>query len=466
MPYWVVYIIVSTIVLLNVVAFWRLFKKAGINPWYSLIPIFKGIQILKIVDRPKWWLVLFFIPIINVFVWLGVLMDLTNAFGRRSGLDNFLVLVFPMFFIPFLAFSSDIEYLKRKSIEKPPLREWLDAIVYAIVAASVLRILFLGAYSIPTSSMENTLLKGDYIFVSKMHYGPRMDVHPISIPFVQKYIPGTKLKAYLSFFELPYIRFSGYSSIKRRDVVVFNYPKESKFPIEHRENYIKRVYGLPGDSVEISNANVFVNGKVIEAPTNAKWIYYVRTEGRLLNVDSLKDLGIDDVSIFGELGDFQFSMTKKMAKEFKELPYVTVVSPVIRRANDFAEYTYPRNSIFEWNEDNFGPLFIPKKGSSIKMNSLSYILYKDCIEQHEGNDVSFEGNKIVINGKVESNYTFKKDYYFVLGDNRHKSLDSRFWGFVPEDHIIGKASFVWFSIRNDRGGNRNVRWSRLFKKIR
>lgn len=357
--------------------------------------------------------------------------------------------------------------------KKSATREWTDAIIFAVVAATIIRTFFIEAYTIPTPSMERSLLVGDFLFVSKVNYGARTPITPIAFPFAHHTMPIINTKAYWDGWQLGYHRLPGLSDVKRQDVVVFNYPMEADSPyvrpVDKRENYIKRCIGVAGDTVKLVNAQVFVNGKAVEDKPGQQIDYEVTTSGQDINPEVLRDLHVSNYE-----GSPYYTMTKDAANTIKGYSNVTSIKPRIQAANSgdgnvFPVYPYgvPRTGEhkYDWNVDNFGPIIIPKKGWTIKLDSLTLPLYRRAITVYEGNTLKQNGNEILINGQKADSYTFKMDYYWMMGDNRHDSLDSRFWGFVPEDHIVGKALFVWMSWDSDASFFSKIRWSRIFRGI-
>ncbi|WP_026896822.1 signal peptidase I [Daejeonella oryzae] len=346
-------------------------------------------------------------------------------------------------------------------------REWFDAILFAVIAATLIRGLFIEAYTIPTGSMEKTLLVGDFLFVSKVNYGARMPITPVSFPFAHHSMPIIGTKAYYDGIQWKYRRLPGLSEIKRNDVIVFNYPMEADSPynrpVDKRENYIKRCIGIGGDTLRIINAQVYINGKPAETPQFGETNYAVKSDGTDFNPQKLEDMDIEVQRATED--DYYFNMTAAQAETIKNWENVKSVIPVIRPINEFEPQIFPHNQRFKWNEDNFGSVIIPKKGWNVKLDSTNFPLYERAIRVYEGNKVEQNGNQIVINGKPADNYTFKQNYYWMMGDNRHNSLDSRYWGFVPEDHIVGKALFVWMSWDSDGTFLSKIRWNRIFGGI-
>lgn len=346
-------------------------------------------------------------------------------------------------------------------------REWFDALIFAVIAATLIRTFFIEAFTIPTSSMEKSLLIGDFLFVSKVSYGPRIPNTPLSFPFAHHTLPLTEAtKSYLEWIKIPYYRLPGFSEIKNNDVVVFNYPMEDFRPVDKRENYIKRCVGIPGDTVEVRARELFINGKPAEKPEEMQYNYLVKTDGSGFNPKALQKLDITEGGRITNEGDFRLTLTSANAKAVKGFTNVKKLEPIIEPDNIFMDYIFPHDSGIKWNVDNYGPLVIPKKGKTVDLTINNISIYKRIIEVYEGNELINREGKFFINGKESNTYTFKMDYYFMMGDNRHNSADSRFWGFVPDDHIVGKAVFIWLSLdKNADNLFGKVRWKRLFSLI-
>ena len=353
---------------------------------------------------------------------------------------------------------------KRKSTA----REWTDAIIFAVIAATLIRTLFIEAYTIPTPSMESSLLVGDFLFVSKVNYGARTPMTPVAFPFAHHTMPIIGTKAYWDGIKLPYYRLPGLSEVKKGDVVVFNYPMEADSPfnrpVDKRENYIKRCQGTPGDTLSVVNAQVYVNGKAAITPVNGEFSYIVHTDGTALNPQVIEDLHLSDLQQMTNT-DYFMNMTAQSAATMRTYSNIKSVTPQISAKGVYDPETYPKDPHFKYNVDNYGPIIIPKKGWTVKLDSLNYLTYKRDIEVYERNKLEKRGNDIFINGVKADSYTFKLNYYWMMGDNRHNSLDSRFWGFVPEDHIVGKALFIWMSWDDNGSFLNHIRWSRLFRGI-
>ena len=354
------------------------------------------------------------------------------------------------------------------SPKKSKKREWLNALVFALVASTLIRGLIFSAYAIPSGSMEGTLLTGDYLFVSKMSYGARMPFTPVQNPFLESTITKYQIKTYWDGIKLPYFRLPGLSEIKRGDIVVFNKPEEADpsfdRPVDVRTNLIKRCQATPGDVLSIVNGQVLVNGKAAPNAEKAQTSYEVTTDGNTINPDVFHDLGIEVIGQH-DLSTYVMIIPQTSLAEFKGYPYIRKVSPVIDAAGHYDAEIFPHSEKFKWNMDNFGPLVLPKKGMTISIDESALILYRRAIELYEHNTVEIKDKDIFINGKKADHYTFKMNYYWMMGDNRHNSLDSRFWGYVPEDHVIGKAMITWLSIDAAENLLHKVRWDRILKPI-
>ena len=354
--------------------------------------------------------------------------------------------------------------LRKSDKKKSPLREWTDAILFAVIAATIIRTFFIEAFTIPTPSMEKSLLVGDFLFVSKVSYGARVPMTPVSFPFAHHTMPLTdSVKAYSEIVKLPYMRLPGLGKVERGDCVVFNFPMEDFRPTDKKENYIKRCVAIPGDTLQVKHAQLYVNSQAAENPNNSQLAYTVKTNDGYFNPDVLRKMNINECYPISNQGDFIMFLTKENAEIIKTFSNVTSVEPDIKKEAEGSKEIFPNTIDNAWNVDNFGPLYIPKAGSIVQLNMQNIELWRRVITVYEGNQLELRDSAIFINGKKESSYTFKKDYYFMMGDNRHNSLDSRFWGFVPMDHIVGKAVFIWLSLdANETNIFKKIRFGRMF----
>lgn len=377
---------------------------------------------------------------------------------------------------------------KRESKPKAPKsksREWLDAIVFAVIAATIIRWLFLEAYTIPTGSMERSLRVGDFLFVSKVHYGARTPKTPLQVPLTHQTIWGTEIPSYLDWIELPQFRLPGLSDVERNDVVVFNVPLEyAQHPVDLRTNYIKRCVAVAGDTLEIRQRQVYINGQASENPEAMQYSYLMQTSvvpnERFIMRYELYDLrsvplsqeivdsyNLKDIDL--SKGAYVANLTAGLAKEIAQLPFVDNVQVLEMPPNEKDMQIFPKgDKNLPWNLDNFGPLVIPAEGMTIELTDENISKYYTTIKHFDGNDedaVQLKDGKVYIDGQQVDSYTFNQNYYFMMGDNRHDSLDSRYWGFVPEDHILGKALFIWMSIDYSAGFGDKIRWNRIFNTI-
>ena len=348
--------------------------------------------------------------------------------------------------------------------KKSALREWIDAIVFAVIAATIIRWLLLEAFTIPTPSMEKSLLVGDFLFVSKVHYGPRTPKTPLQLPLTHQTIWGTRIPSYLNWIQLPQYRLPGLGKIKRNDVVVFNYPPELQHPVDLKTNYIKRCVGIPGDSIRVHGGQVFANGAAIDNPPKMQFRHFVRSKD-IINERVFRQYDITDYNLASD--GYFVNTSGATAERFQELPFVEEIVPVFMPEGRANPRAYPRSALVDWNEDEFGALWVPKKGATIRINDTTLALYRDVIQNYDHQkDVRIQNDSLYIDGQHAVEYTFKQDYYFMMGDNRHNSEDSRFWGFVPEDHVVGKGFFIWLSLDKERSFFSKIRWSRFFNLIR
>ena len=448
--------------------------------WLGIIPLVNVFIMIKLSGRPAWWTLLVFIPVINVLILMGITIDFVKSFGKFKLSEHAGAVIFPFIFLYKWGSDKETKYIgssnspgfreKHKTqLKKSPSREWTEAIIFAVIAATLIRTFFIEAYVIPTPSMERSLLVGDFLFVSKINYGPRTPMTPIAFPFAHHTMPVTGTKAYWDGWELPYYRLPGLETIKRGDVVVFNYPADTinDRPVDKRENYIKRCQGVPGDRLSVVDGQVYVNGVAAPNPPGEEMEYHLTTApGRDLNPGTQDELQITTYE-----GHTLPAMTAASANILKGYSNVTDLRAEITPKN-VSEDVFPKGQVsvldpslgirvpdYHWNVDNYGPIIIPKKGWTVKLDSMSFPIYERAIEVYEHNKLEIKNGQLYINGLQTMSYTFKLNYYWMMGDNRHGSQDSRFWGFVPEDHVVGEAWLIWMSW--DHG----VRWSRLFHRI-
>jgi signal peptidase I len=489
------------------IGMYGMFKKAGIAPWKALIPFYNTWCMVQKMELKKYWFFFQLVPVAGQFITIWICIKFVEHFGRFNFWHHAATVFFPFIYFPYLGFSKSERFAGTavvKNYKKSGAREWIDAAAFAIVAATLIRTFVFEAYTIPTPSEEKTLLVNDFLFVSKMAYGPRIPNTPIAMPFVHHTIPFINTKSYVEWIHIPYTRWFA-SPVTRNDAVVFNFPVNDTLinnddygsqktyyeavreageggrdkvwnafgnqiitrPVDKRENFIKRCVGIAGDNIHIINGKLHINGKPEDYFPNAQRRYsIVVPDGVYIDADKLKEFGINvrelqDPIVQVEKNLFNVNITNAdraslrfpAGSGYKILDYM--------REHESTLFPYYADSAGKnWSPDNYGPLWIPKKGSSIQLTPDNIIRYQRCIAVYEGNTFENRGGKYFINGTEATSYTFKMDYNWLMGDNRHNSLDSRYWGFVPEDHVVGKASLIWFSYEN------GPRWNRLFRWIK
>lgn len=493
---------------------WKLYVKAGRQAWEAFVPVYNAVVLMGIINRPKWWTILLFIPIINLIMIPVVWVETCRSFGKNTYTDTALVLLTFGLYIAYINYTQDVTHIKDRSLKpKSSSGDWTSSILFAIVAATLVHTYFMQPFVIPTSSLEKTLLKGDFLLVSKFHYGARLPMTTVAAPMVHDTLPIANTPSYLKKPQLPYLRIPGFQKIKRNDIVVFNWPTDTLYnmykaadkkyekPIDKKTNYVKRCVGIAGDSLEIKDGYVFINGKQTVLPDRAKTqFYYTVISKKLLSATYLKEeIGTteynkfykvnkaaaerynlrdvlpfpnDSTSYMVELpGSLNLSQNRdfiptdryniNMSVEEKEkLAKNSSIVSITRNVKPKGEREatiFPKYGNFNWNGDNFGPIYIPEAGKTVTLNKNVLPLYKDIITEYEGNKLTTDNDKIYINGQLATSYTFKQDYYWMMGDNRQNSLDARYWGFVPFDHVIGKPVFVWMSISGVELGLKNIK---------
>ncbi|MGP8216241.1 MAG: signal peptidase I [Bacteroidia bacterium] len=544
--------VIYVIIIATAAGLWKVFEKAGQQGWKALVPIYNYHIWLKILKRPWWWIFIFLIPGVGFMMMMVVSGITSDAFGKKKSWQMILSGILFFIFLPYLGFGkSEFKLQVKDKKEKPSiLLEWTEAIAFAVIAATIIRTFFLEAYTIPTPSMEKSMMVGDYLFVSKINYGARIPMTPISFPFVQSTLPFTKsTNSYLDWLEYPALRLPGFSHVKRHDIVVFNWPegdtttanidnpsyyalcrefgrdnvlndqqlggrgtpgKVIPRPVDKEENYIKRCIGTPGDTLTIKDAQVYINGKPDDLPDESQYNYLITGDGvpdeynlRQVDPDDYTKGGQCDISYKGQtvidknlldklditepiipiaadgsflpLGDpryinatkgFMITLTRKSAEALKNIDGIKSVSIFLQDSTkQFDQNIFPSSPDYKWYVDEFGPLWVPKEGSTVKLDTKNIAFYRRIITAYEHNTLEIRDGKIFINNKEADSYTFKMNYYFMMGDNRHNSEDSRFWGFVPEDHIVGKASFIWMSLKSGVPFKQKFRWRRFFTFI-
>lgn len=523
---------------------YQLFEKADKAGWKALVPLYNAYTAIEIVGGPKYWMVLLLLPIVNLFIIAGILIEMNKSFGQYGFGDNAAAIIAPIIYYPYLA-KQDPAYVhqswaiqkdlrqryktatkdKDKSAlrqlkkdnpfpQKTKAREWAESIIFAVFAAHFIRAFLIEAYTIPTPSMESSLLVGDFLFVSKMHYGSRMPMTPIAFPLVHNVLPFIGGKSYIDAVQWGYRRAPKLQEVERYDPVVFNYPEDDTsfggvdeqgnmlpysyeyhnilkgIPVEERENirqtiirekgnllvmrpvdkrshYIKRAVGLPGDEIQVKEGLLYVNGALSKEIEGVQYEYILEGNGiEMLDRDVMEERYTmaykqnRNGTYRKDLADMSPAVAQQLIKGEAR---ITNVRRNLSPANSYEVGIFPYHAQkFPWNNDHYGPIIIPQKGVPIELNLSNIDLYTRLIDVYENNDFEIKGGKIYINGKEATSYTPKMNYYWMMGDNRDSSADSRSWGFVPEDHVVGKPLFIWLSLKNAtlRDG---IRWERFFK---
>ncbi|MGB1230938.1 MAG: signal peptidase I [Winogradskyella sp.] len=495
---WFIFLIIIQII--HGLGTWKLYIKAGRQAWEAFVPIYNAVVLMKIINRQWWWILLLFLPIVNLIMIPAVWVETARSYGKDTKLDALLCIITLGFYLYYLNYVADVQYIKdRKLKPKTPAGEWITSILFAIVAATIVHTYFFQPFVIPSSSLEKSLLVGDFLIVSKIHYGARTPMTTVAAPMVHDTIPKLGLKSYvyndkfderntswLNKLQLPYFRLPGFETIERNDIVVFNQPADTLLdmndfnpdrnyykPIDKKTNLVKRCVGVAGDTLELRNGYVFINGKQNKLPPRAQLQFsYEITFKRNLQpariYDILKKHDITDGLGYGSTeGSYRIpAASDKAIAKLKNHPEVALIVP-IRKAVGEKDDIFPRGANHNWNIDNFGKIWIPKKGASINLTVENLPVYKRVISEYEGHNIFAQGNQIIIDNKVATFYTFKQDYYWMMGDNRHNSIDSRYWGFVPFNHTFGKPVFIWMSIDgiNDGIKNWSLRWDRIFTTV-
>lgn len=608
-------ILIYLMLVLHIVCLPKIFEKGGIqDSWKGYIPIYNYIIWLKLLKKPTWWIFFGIVPLVNLIVMVALHVETARLFSKFSPKDTVLSILLPWYYIPFLAFKEEnkitheqVDWKKKEYREKRFLHdhitlffmapvvghvvllffkvigskqregkgsmeyEWTNAIGFAVVAATIIRVFFFEAFTIPTGSMEKTMRIGDYLFVNKMKYGARTPMTPLSVPFIHNRIPGTFTKSYVTWIESDYFRLPGYGDMERGDIMVFNWPvgdsvlldpelaahdryamvrdnaliiglsqtKTTKgflsksdyfmklsrealdnggpvylldssakatyvraeqteglqtLTLDKKENYVKRCVAIHGDVLEIKDGYIFIDGVQQEVPEEAQFqfrfyftdwnlkfapqmldekfgIYAQDINGAMAPLDIIAnspkyqfmDITCSD-AIYAELKQFGIVDTSfKLIEPLKVNPFKSKYSPFMSYCD-----IYPNDPSVNWSRDNFGPLTIPEKDMTIDLTDENWILYKRVIQAYEGNEsAEKKSDGFYINGQKATQYTFHQNYYWMMGDNRHGSVDSRYWGFVGEDHIVGTASFIWMSKHPEKGWfSGGLRWDRVFSFVK
>lgn len=534
MTTWIITVlIIST---LHAICTWKLYLKAGKKAWEAFVPVYNGIVLMQIINRPKWWVFLLFLPVINLLILPVIWIETLRTFGKKSTADMWLGVITFGLYVGYINYTQDVSFEAERDT-KPATKalDTLGSITFALIVATFVHTYFIQPFVIPTSSLEKSLLVGDFLFVSKFHYGARTPMTTIAAPMVHDSIPIVKKLSYLSKPQLPYFRFPALEKIKNNDIVVFNWPTDTldnmykpsdirvEKPRDKKTNYVKRCVGIAGDSLQIKDGIVFINGKELILPERAKPQYFYKIKLKENDSEELKsNYEITESTTFYEIKNeiwndeaFRLELIKRFGfKEIEKRNLVTIISiskqielELFQKLELIECFSYfhgnltfekfeklkndsriqsvsriihngPEDGIFpdfkdgkpsvtnNWNGDNFGPIYIPQAGKTVALNKETLPLYKLIITEYEGNKLEVKGNEIKINGKIATSYTFKQDYYWMMGDNRHNSLDARYFGYTPADHIVGKPIFIWMSIDwNAKGLLNKFRTDRFFTTV-
>ena len=498
----------------------KLFEKAGVEKSKAYIPGINFIEWAKLIGRKPIYALWLLVPIVNIFIYAGMAVDMVRSFGRYSFWDSFLaVIATPVIFSSIGKKEQDTyrgpnytmekEYkekmaeakkagdkatyqklLRTSPYEKNSAREWAESIIFAVFAAAFIRMFLIEAYVIPTPSMEGSLLVGDYLFVSKAHFGIRTPMTVLQIPLLHNRIPFLNRESYLRKPSLGYHRLKPIESVDRNDPVVFNYPEgdsvyvvpgrtfsvydvrrnkglaviPSRYPltirpIDKRDHYIKRCIGIGGDTLQVRDRQVYINGKAVKNPKNMQFNYKVVSVGAPISPQALAAMGVSKK--VANTSDV-YALNSEQVEKIKSLSPDILVEVQTSNPPNMGLFPHDPKIMGNWTVDNYGPVVIPRKGMTVPLNAFTFPFYQRVIRVYEGNKLEVKDGKYYLNGQEAQNYTFKMNYYWMMGDNRHQSEDSRFWGFVPEDHIVGKPLFIWMSVEKE-GPNKGIRWNRVFK---
>ncbi|RMB63983.1 signal peptidase I [Dokdonia sinensis] len=500
---WLLFI--AAIQVIHFLGTWKLYVRAGRKAWEAAVPVYNAVVLMKIINRPWWWTILLFIPIVNLMMFPIVWVETARSFGFNTYKDTFLTVITCGLYLFYINYATDAPYIEnRELMPKSANGEWTSSILFAIIAATVVHTYFMQPFTIPTSSLEKTLLVGDYLFVSKFHYGARTPITTVATPMLHDTIPFTKQKSYLSWPQLPYFRLPGFQSIKRNDIVVFSWPIDTmevitpgfergnvRKPIDKKSNYVKRCVGLPGDSLEVRDGYVYINGERNELPDRARLQFsYIVTSSKpmVLNVQSAYGAFTTVDPFYNEqydITDIQYDprissqgnyvnyvqLTDENKEKLNNNPSTINIEKNKRNSNRGSSRLFPWGGDHQWSIDEYGPIYIPKKGETTVINQETIPYYKRLIEVYEGSELGIDNKitqnngQILLNGNPLTEYTFKLDHYWMMGDNRHNSQDARSWGYVPYTHVMGKPVMVWLSLDQNKSFPNNIRWDRMFTTV-
>lgn len=537
---WVIFLLI--IQLIHFLGTWKLYVKSGRKAWEAAVPVYNAVVLMKIINRPRWWVILLFIPIINLLMFPVVWVETLRSFGKNSLLDTWLAILTLGLYIYYINYFVEVKYIENRDLHpRTAIGEWVSSIVFAIVAATLVHTYLIQPFVIPTSSLEKTLLVGDFLFVSKFHYGARVPMTTVAAPMVHDTLPILKSRSYVADvdpatyktsiwnkLQLPYMRLPGFKEIKRNEIVVFSWPADTVYqffkqqegvrkPIDKKSNYVKRAVGIPGDSLSIVDGYVHINGKKTVLPYRAKPMFthtvtvengfsnaaidllgrqnfsgnVIRIPNSSLELENLDQVisamhmekiksdsaytyysgNVDNARVRDYLKSEDvstmalFNLTEEEAKNFTGKNGIVSIQKLAFTTKKTS--LFPQDPAHPATLDNMPAIYIPEKGKTVELNLEVLPIYEKIIKEYEDNTLKVNGNQILINGQVANSYTFKQDYYWMMGDNRHRSEDSRTWGYVPEDHIVGTPVFIWMSIDGINDGMKNwkIRWDRVFTTV-
>lgn len=510
-----------------------IFEKTGEQGWKGLVPGLNFVVWCKLVGRKPAHALWLLFPIVNIFIWVGLCIDMVRSFGKHSFWQSFMAVVAtPVIFIllgrnksekyqgPALTIekqfkkefteareANDQRKLKKMERENPykksGLREWAEAIIFAVFAAAFIRMFLIEAYVIPTPSMEDSLKVGDFLFVSKAHYGIRTPKTVLMVPLLHNRLPIFDSESYISTPSIKPRRLPALETVDRNDPVVFNFPDGDSVyvfkhrtwsindyryggipetdaqqirtnrkklvvrPVDKKDHYIKRCIAVGGDTLQIKDKQVFINGQMVTNPVNMEYMYLLSGLNNRINTSEFDKWGISSDDVIQIRDGLLITLTNAQKNKLESIDTSIHLVPFDfskLESNPYKLFPHDPKNISGWTNDNYGPIYIPKKGATIQISPQNIALYRKIIGVYEGNRLEEKNGKIFINGQEASSYTFRMNYYWMMGDNRHNSEDSRVWGFVPEDHVVGKPLFIWFSTKEGKIAN-GINWDRIFKSV-
>lgn len=477
---WFIFFLVVQVI--HFLGTWKLYVKAGRKAWEAAVPVYNAVILMQIINRPKWWVILLFIPIVNLIMFPVVWVETLRSFGKNSTTDTILGVVTLGFYVYYVNYFENVTHIPNRSLKaKTEGGETVSSILFAVVVATIIHTFFIQPFTIPTSSLEKTLLVGDFLFVSKVNYGARVPQTAIAFPMVHDTIPLAKVKSYSKFPQIPEMRLPGFEKPAHNDIMVFNWPVDTVYqffdrsgrradkPLDKKSNYVKRTVGLPGDNLQVKDGVVYINNQVLDLGDRAKiqYAYKIMTDGSPLDVNFfIKDLHVTDG--IQQIANDTFivnALTIEGAERLKQLSSIRDISKINDQSSDYR--IFPHNQ--PWSADNLGPIHIPAKGEVVQLNTETLPFYKAIITDYEHNKLEVKSDgSVYINNQPATSYTIQQDYYYMMGDNRHNSEDSRYWGFVPADHIVGKPVFIWMSMDPNVPMSKlidKIRWERLFTTV-